>query len=106
MNTNLLFLIVVTVAAFLAGRAFGAATVENAGLARLERKLDHLFRLLGIEAGQLADGQLSDAEMTELRQGRKIQAIKLVRARTGLGLKDAKDLVEEAGARLPANHAR
>ena len=37
-----------------------------------------------------------------LRAGRKIEAIKLVRERTGLGLKAAKDLVEEREQRLPA----
>ncbi|MBK8097085.1 MAG: ribosomal protein L7/L12 [Planctomycetes bacterium] len=36
-----------------------------------------------------------------LRAGQKIQAIKLVRERTGLGLKEAKDLVDEREQRLP-----
>jgi ribosomal protein L7/L12 len=41
---------------------------------------------------------LSDADADEmldlLRRGRKIEAIKLVRERTGLGLKEAKEFVE------------
>lgn len=36
-----------------------------------------------------------------LRAGQKIQAIKLVRERTGLGLREAKDLVDEREQRLP-----
>lgn len=32
-----------------------------------------------------------------MRQGRKIEAIKIVREKTGLGLKEAKDLVETPG---------
>lgn len=36
-----------------------------------------------------------------LRAGRKIEAIKLVRERTGLGLKEAKDLCDERQRRLP-----
>ena len=37
---------------------------------------------------------LAQAARTLLLQGRKIQAIKLVRERTGCGLKEAKDFVE------------
>lgn len=42
---------------------------------------------------QLSDAQL-EAIVTELKQGRKIQAIKLLREATGMGLKEAKDGVE------------
>jgi hypothetical protein len=38
---------------------------------------------------------LSVAAISALRRGNKIEAIKLVRVERGLGLKEAKDLVEE-----------
>lgn len=48
--------------------------------------------------GALQHG-LTQAEIFECRAGRKILAIKMVRERTGLGLKEAKDLVD---AEFPA----
>ena len=36
-----------------------------------------------------------------IKQGRKIEAIKLYRDATGAGLKDAKDFIEELTAALP-----
>ena len=47
------------------------------------------------EAGLLAQPDIRAA----LKKGRKIQAIKLVRERAGLGLKEAKELVERAQRR-------
>ena len=51
------------------------------------------------------DGPLEDQVRALLRQRQKIQAIKLVRERTGIGLKEAKDAVEEVERtdRLPAD---
>jgi len=50
-------------------------------------------------AEETRSGSLSPADMAEvareLAKGRKIQAIKLVRERTGMGLKEAKDFVED-----------
>jgi hypothetical protein len=44
---------------------------------------------------RVGDERIDDEEIRELiRQNRKIDAIKLVRERTGLGLKEAKDAVE------------
>lgn len=57
----------------------------------------------------LADGGRKELE-NELRglleQGRKIEAIKLYRERTGTGLREAKDAVEalQAGAALPSRN--
>ena len=43
----------------------------------------------------MSDGQpLSDAVIAAIQQGRKIEAIKLLREETGLGLKEAKHAVE------------
>jgi hypothetical protein len=41
-----------------------------------------------------SDSRFSDAEVEAIRAGRKIDAIKMVRERTAMGLKEAKDLVE------------
>jgi ribosomal protein L7/L12 len=43
-------------------------------------------------------GSLEDEVRALVRRGQKIQAIKLVRERTGLGLKEAKDAVEDLEA--------
>lgn len=43
---------------------------------------------------------LTRAELAEIHAGRKIQAIKLVRERTRLGLKEAKDIVDAESLRL------
>lgn len=45
-----------------------------------------------------ASGPLPPAAMAALARGRKVEAVKLVRAATGLGLADAKRLVEAQGA--------
>jgi ribosomal protein L7/L12 len=54
---------------------------------------------------QSLDGPLEDQVRILMRQRQKIQAIKLVRERTGIGLKEAKDAVEELERtdRLPAD---
>jgi hypothetical protein len=44
---------------------------------------------------------LPSAALAALQQGRKIEAIKIVREREGLGLKDAKDRVERYVANDP-----
>ena len=65
-------------------------------LAEIERRLDAIAQHLGIEA--------KVPEMTDvvdfLRQGQKIQAIKLYRERTGVGLKEAKDACDGMARQL------
>lgn len=66
---------------------------------RLELLLEHVARQNGIDAHQLDDVWAGEAEVArEARavkgRGETIAAIKLVRQRTGLGLKDAKDVVD------------
>ncbi|MDS0137157.1 hypothetical protein H5970_15695 [Amycolatopsis sp. CM201R] len=59
-------------------------------LARVERKLDAIAERLGVPT---TEPEL--AEVTELlRQGKKIQAIKAYRERTGADLREARDAVE------------
>jgi len=45
--------------------------------------------------------QLPAAAITALQMGNMIEAIRIVRRETGLGLKDAKDLVDAYVARYP-----
>jgi len=67
-------------------------------LRTLETQVAYLFRHLGLDpaaAVPAAAGGI-DADVAQLiNSGRKINAIKLYRDRTGAGLADAKDAIEE-----------
>jgi len=68
---------------------------DTARLARLERKVNQIAERSGIEQSPL------DQQMQELIvQGRKINAIKLYRERTGVGLKEAKEAVDSLEAQM------
>lgn len=60
------------------------------------RRRDRGTELFVTEASgrQPVDGPLEDAVLALMRQGRKNQAIKLIRTHTGLGLKEAKDMYD------------
>lgn len=62
----------------------------SARLSAVDRKLDLILENLGIDPNQGLDKQIADL----VREGRKIEAIKLYRTQTGLGLKEAKDYVD------------
>ena len=68
-------------------------------LARIERKLDRIMSHLGI-ADDADDADAHDPVRELLLQGRKIDAIKAYRERTGAGLKDARDAVDEMERQL------
>jgi hypothetical protein len=63
------------------------------GLSRIEAKLDLLLAEAGLEYDPLKDALPEIVEI--LRRGDKIGAIKCYRNASGVGLKDAKDYVEE-----------
>lgn len=63
---------------------------SNIQLCRVERKLDAILKHLGIDMYPGVDSQI----LVLLREGKKIEAIKLYREATGVGLKEAKDFVE------------
>jgi len=74
-------------------------------IARLEEKVALLMRRIGIEddAAGASDSSplLQHAEVERLiRAGRKIEAIKAWRESTGVGLREAKEAVEELERRL------
>ena len=67
-------------------------------LRTLETQVAYLYRHLGLDpanAVPTAAGELAPEVVQALNSGRKIEAIKLHRERTGLGLAEAKDAVEE-----------
>src|SRR5438132_45428 len=66
---------------------------ERARLSRLEAKVDLLLKHAGLDFPKAPPG-VQDA----LDRGDKIKAIKLYRDATGVGLKEAKDFVEELQA--------
>ena len=65
---------------------------DRARLFRLERKLDAVLKHLGVDVTQL--DEISDEAKRLADQGRKIDAIKVHREQTGLGLRDAKEDVD------------
>jgi ribosomal protein L7/L12 len=67
----------------------------------LEDKLQFLYRRLNIEyADPHSDPILSPQIQDALRRGNKIEAIKIYRELTGVGLAEAKQAVENLGSRL------
>jgi len=75
---------------------------DSRTLSRLEGKLDALLKQQGVRFDPYAD--LPAPVLDALRRGKKIDAIREYRAATGVGLKDAKEFVEElqrrAGSRV------
>jgi len=71
---------------------------RSSGLGLVESKaiIDARLRLGG---QHLHDGELSTEELAALREGNKILAVKLLRQRRGLSLKQAVDVIEGRTAR-------
>jgi hypothetical protein len=67
---------------------------DKGQLVRVEQKIDLLLLHAGIQYVPFAD--LPPAAAEALRAGNKIQAIKIYREATGVGLKEAKDAVDRA----------
>jgi ribosomal protein L7/L12 len=66
---------------------------QTASLTRIEGKLDSLLANAGLAFDPYSKVPLEVAEA--MQRGAKIEAIKLYRESTGVGLKEAKDFVEE-----------
>lgn len=79
--------------------AASSAAVERK-VSRMERRLTGLERKLDAVIGHLGV-EIAEPEMPEvhafLEQGKKIEAIKAYRERTGADLKEAKEAVERLG---------
>lgn len=68
----------------------------KARIAELEARVEYLFKRLNIES--IEDTQNIDSKIIELvKQGNKIEAIKVYRAMYNVGLKEAKDAVDQLG---------
>jgi len=78
---------------------FGIGSIENRvsrqdkRMARVEHKLDLVLDHLGLRERE----PWSDEVDALLREGKKIQAIKVYREATGAGLKEAKEAVDKLG---------
>ena len=71
----------------------------GAGLAEAKTAVETLAKGGTLpERGELDDSDLNAEVIRLLGQGEKIQAVKLVRERTGVGLKEAKVKAEQIGA--------
>jgi hypothetical protein len=70
-----------------------SSTAGGAGPRRFSRAAEETPTARSGGAGLLSEADLAEVE-TLLARRRKIEAIKLVRERTGMGLKDAKEFVE------------
>jgi hypothetical protein len=100
MDATFLFLVFVVILAAGAALLFQQMSSLSARLdrlSRLEGKLDALLRHQGVQYEPL--GELPPAAREALDRGEYILAIKHVREATGLGLKEAKDLVDDARRR-------
>ncbi|HEU0294800.1 MAG TPA: ribosomal protein L7/L12 [Anaerolineales bacterium] len=63
----------------------------------LEDRLKYLYRRLNIEYADLSSDPVLSPQIQEaLRRGNKIEAIKIYRELTGVGLAEAKDVIDKA----------
>ena len=85
------FWLVVALFLVVLGSSWTAAASNNGRrLGRLERKVDLILKHLGLDPNQGVNSEVREL----MKAGQKIQAIKLYREQTGVGLKEAKDYVE------------
>lgn len=107
-NSSLIFTTVTAFAAFLGAVMSSKSRADSQRIARLERKLNMVLNHLGIAdytapvgmaptatVGSAYPGTVPENITDELRRGRKINAIKLYRDQYQVGLKEAKDAVDQ-----------
>jgi Ribosomal protein L7/L12 C-terminal domain len=87
------FLIGISIGLFFQGLELTQLRKRLAALSRIEAKLDLVLQHAGLKYVPYAN--LPATVIDALQKGNKIQAIKLYREATGVGLKDAKDFIEE-----------
>lgn len=87
----------VTLLALVLHRRVSAVADRLAGLSRLEAKIDLLLKHAGLAYDPYKNVPAAVADAVQ--RGQKIEAIKLYRTATGVGLKEAKDCVEEIARR-------
>ncbi len=92
MSTDTWLLIAILVLAIISLFVRGGGD-SSGRLAALDHKLDLILKNLGIDPHEGLDTRIVEL----VRGGQKIEAIKLYRSQTGVGLKEAKDYVESLG---------
>lgn len=77
------------------GRVAGFARSDDSVARSNARKLDAIIKYMNIPAPPVSrPGLLTEAVQAAIDRGEKIHAIKLYRAETGAGLKEAKDAID------------
>ena len=96
----IIILILVSILNF-AFYVFNSKSVNKREILRLESKIDLILKSSGITYNPI--DSLSPKVQTFLEQGQQIEAIKQYRIETGLGLRDAKQAIQQAGTLLKTN---
>ena len=91
--TYLLGFILIGLVCFIVGFVAGRRSALRAGPMIMQPSPLHMSRPMGAPQGATLAGEMEDVRAC-IRGGNKIQAIKIYRERTGLGLKESKDAVE------------
>lgn len=97
MNTLLILIIGILIVQLFHSRTLNEICNSVRMLGRIEMKLDLVMQHAGVEF--LPYKELSREVIDALKRGDKIAAIKSYRAATGVGLKEAKDRIEESQRR-------
>ena len=94
MKPDIALVIILVVLAIAAVQWLGLSIQKQlGGISRLDAKLDLLLKQAGLEFDPYKN--VPSSVIDAVRRGNKIEAIKNYRAATGVGLKEAKDAVEE-----------
>ncbi|HEY6258702.1 MAG TPA: ribosomal protein L7/L12 [Xanthobacteraceae bacterium] len=96
-GSAMVLILIIICLGVIAIRAAAENQMRNSVLWRIEGKLDLLLQHAGMEFDPFKSLPREVAEA--MQRGEKIKAIKLYREATGVGLKEAKDFVEEAQRR-------
>lgn len=67
----------------------------RARIAELEDRVNALYQQLGVSSSVNASGQIDSRILEALRKNNKIEAIKIYRELTGLGLAEAKAAIDQ-----------
>lgn len=72
----------------------------RARIAELEDRVNALYQQLGVSSSVNASGQIDSRIMEALQKNNKIEAIKIYRELTGLGLAEAKAAIDQIADKL------
>lgn len=72
----------------------------RARIAELEDRVNALYQQLGVSSSVNASGQIDSRILEALRKNNKIEAIKIYRELTGLGLAEAKAAIDQIADKL------